>query len=228
MNKKIQTAFSLIEIAENNLKNAKSILESLINESRTPVSLEPKQEVFHNSSEKEALEVVEGYFDGENMVGDNGQIYIVPQNYASKTKLVIGDRMKRILTQTREIYKLILPAKRKRITGTFSIEGDKYFVLSEQYPQPIRILKASATFAMKMQGLKIGDEVSVLIPEDSTPTWGALDGIVKSNNIKQTTSKTTDTSKLNDLALNPLEDLDALTGLGNDLNLEEPKIDEFF
>ena len=34
--------------------------------------------------------VVEGVFDGQNMVGSDGKIYSVPPNYASKSKLVEG------------------------------------------------------------------------------------------------------------------------------------------
>ena len=107
--KKIETIFSVLEVIENNVKTAKNLLKQVMDEkgikidtynlNKTPGS--PSQE------ENNALEVVEGYFDGEHMVGDNSQIYPVPQNYASKTQLITGDRMKWILTHNREIFKLI-------------------------------------------------------------------------------------------------------------------------
>jgi hypothetical protein len=176
--KKIETALSLIEVAEKNLKNAKEILQSLAqdpNQKTASVSQTDNRPVAPRNREEEgALEVVEGYFDGENVIGDNGQIYPVPQNYASKTQLVIGDRMKWIMTPTREIFKLIQPATRKRVTGTFTIEGENYVVLVDEYPAPIKILKASATYAMKNLGLNIGDEVAIYVPQDATPTWGPL------------------------------------------------------
>lgn len=180
MFKKIQTALNMVEVAENNLKNIRQILIGLLEENGQKTS-------YSNFSTKKshdenlATEVVEGNFDGENMMGDNGQIYIVPQNYASKSQLIIGDRMKWILTSEREIFKLIAPVERERMNGTFSIDGENYAVLVNGLTNPVRVLKASATFAIKNQGLSVGDEVTVLIPKDSTPTWGALISVVKKN-----------------------------------------------
>jgi hypothetical protein len=178
MTKKIQSVLSLIEIAENNLHNAKSLLAQILDEKGLPTTSE---HVYKNISndESQAIEVVEGYFDGESMFGDNGQHYTVPQNYASKTQLVIGDRMKWMLTTDREIFKLIGQATRERIIGTFSMEGDSYVVISERFPKPIKILKASATFAMKNLSLSFGDEVVIIIPKDVTPVWGAFSSVVK-------------------------------------------------
>ena len=178
--KKIQTALSLIEVAENNLSTAKTILLELSNEKGIKISPESLKITAGNRSRDEAssLEVVEGYFDGENMVGDNGQVYLVPQNYASKTQLIIGDRMKWILTKTREIFKLIQPADRERTSGTFAIEGDNYLVLVDGISGPVKILKASATYAMKNLGLKVGDEVAIYIPKNATPVWGAFISVV--------------------------------------------------
>lgn len=182
--KKIETALSLIEVAEKNLKTAKEILQGLTQDqgsksNPSQLAMSAKPSTPRNREEEDAIEVVEGYFDGENVIGDNGQIYPVPQNYASKTQLVIGDRMKWIMTSTREIFKLIQPATRKRVTGTFTIEGENYVVLVDEYNTPIKILKASATYAMKNLGLNIGDEVAIYVPQDATPTWGAFISVVK-------------------------------------------------
>jgi hypothetical protein len=178
MTKKIQSILSLIEIAENNLHNAKGLLTQVLSEKGVTSSTEG---VYKNlsSDESQAIEVIEGYFDGESMLGDNGQYYTVPQNYASKTQLVIGDRMKWMLTPDREVYKLIGQAVRERIIGTFSMEGDYYVVISEKHPKPIKILKASATFAMKNLGLNFGDEVVIIVPKGITPAWGAFSSVVK-------------------------------------------------
>jgi hypothetical protein len=127
------------------------------------------------------LEVVEGNFDGESMIGDDGKMYAIPANYASKTKLVVGDRMKRILTDSyREVYKVIQKAPSKRAVGMFaSDENGEYVVMVDSVPNPIRVLKASITFAIKQQNLKLGDTVAVLIPANTPSTWGAFDSIVK-------------------------------------------------
>src|SRR3989344_1018089 len=44
--------------------------------------------------------VVEGSFNGEKMIGDDGKEYAVPPNYASKSKIVPGDRMKLTITKS--------------------------------------------------------------------------------------------------------------------------------
>lgn len=186
MSKKIQAVFSLIEVAENNLKTAKQILAQMLEESEGKISLTSGNNGNAKISrdEEEAKEVVEGYFDGEHMIGNNGQTYLVPQNYASKTQLVIGDKMKWILTPTREIFKLIQPVEREKVEGVFLIEGDNYLVKVENIETPVRILKASATFAMKTQNLKPGDVVSILIPRDATPRWGAFLTVVRSSDTR--------------------------------------------
>lgn len=181
--KKIESILNLIEISESNLRTAKSMLMQLSQEKglkvSTPTEIRQSTPV-RNTEEHSALEVVEGYFDGENMIGDNGKIYLVPQNYASKTQLVVGDRMKWILTSEREIFKLIQPVARERVIGTFAIEGDTFLVLVDKFPNPVKILKASGTYAMKQLGLQPGDEVAIYVPKDATPTWGAFINVVKS------------------------------------------------
>jgi len=178
--KKIESVLSLIEIAENNLKTARSILSSLSPDKNLRINSENKMPINRSMDETTALEVVEGIFDGEAMIGDNGKTYPVPQNYASKTQLVVGDRMKWLLTTEREIFKLIHPVPRERVTGTFNIEGDSFVVLVDKFPNSINILKASATYAMKQLGLQPGDEIAVYIPKDTTPSWAAFISLTKS------------------------------------------------
>lgn len=176
---KLQTILSLLEICETNLRNAKLMLSQV-----TPGSPMPKLSTnadysIKSQEEVNAAEVVEGYFDGESMIGDNGQTYPVPQNYASKSQLVVGDRMKWILTknafgEVHEVYKLTQPVPRDRAVGKFLVDGNNYCVMLPTFPIPVRILKASATYAMKNLNLKIGDDVALYIPKNGIPTWGAF------------------------------------------------------
>jgi hypothetical protein len=181
MLKKIQHAISLIEIADSNLKNARKFLDEILEENGHKLgnNISAIQQKV-TKDQDEALEVVEGNFNGENMIGDNSQIYVVPQNYASKSQLVVGDRLKWILTSSREVFKLIQPVDRERVTGIFNQEGDNYLVFVNGYKNPVKILKASATFAIKNQGLQNGDEVAVFVPKGvDSPQWGAFINIVK-------------------------------------------------
>jgi hypothetical protein len=206
MSKKITNILSLIEIAENNLKSAKSLLKQISEEKGVKVeTAQPRVSI--NPEEDKALEVVEGYFDGESMIGDNGQIYSVPQNYASKTQLIIGDRMKWILTPEREVFKLIQPADRERVVGTFSIEGENYVCLVSDLAEPVRILKASATFAMKNLGLRVGDDIAIIIPKNSTPHWGAFSSVVKNGVDEFTGEKVSPTRPKQEVKTDKLDDL---------------------
>jgi hypothetical protein len=140
-------------------------------------------------------------------------MYTVPPNYASKTQLVIGDRMKWILTKDREVYKLIQAAPRERVTGTFTIEGDNYLVLVDKFPAPVKILKASATYAMKNLGLSIGDEVAITVPKETTPIWGAFNTVIK--------AQTTDLSQNTETVAASTQELDDISDFGiSGINLD--------
>lgn len=62
--------------------------------------------------------VIEGVFDGQIMIGADGQEYDVPANYASKSKLVEGDILKLTINNLGAfIYKQIKPIERVRQVG---------------------------------------------------------------------------------------------------------------
>ena len=214
MLKKIQSALSMVEIAESNLKNLRQNLLQILEENGQKANYSTLPAYKSRDEQTVATEVVEGNFDGENMVGDNGQVYLVPQNYASKSQLVIGDRMKWLLTSDREIYKLIAPVE--RVSGIFSMDGDNYAVIVENIKNPVRILKASATFAIKNQGLSVGDDVVILIPKNATPTWGALVSVVKKNKVETETLDILPKSVKQDFVKTPYskEELDSLPEFG--------------
>jgi hypothetical protein len=224
--KKIETVLSLIEASENNLKNAKAILAQFLIEKGVKIE-KPSLDLnssYKSSDEQFASEVVEGVFNGENMIGDNGQTYLIPQNYASKTQLVVGDRMKWILTEnpetkeTKEVFKLIQPVVRERVIGTFEIEGSNYVVLIDNFPAPVKILKASATYAMKNLGLSVGDKVAIYIPKDGIPTWGAFISLVSSLDIEEKMDTKVRNEKAQEHANEVFKDLDDFTGTKNHIN----------
>jgi hypothetical protein len=119
--------------------------------------------------------VIEGVFDGEKMVGPDGKTYAVPVNYASKSRLVEGDTLKLIITDTGTfIYKQISPVERRRLVGTLD-EGDngEYYVIAED--RRWRVLPASITY---YKG-ETGDEVVILVPKAGLSRWGAVENVVK-------------------------------------------------
>ena len=117
--------------------------------------------------------IVEGIFDGQNMVDADGETYPVPANYASKSKLVEGDGMKLTITdEGKFIYKQIAPIDRKTVIGVLIQEDGQYKVLAEG--KAYRVLLASVTFYRA----EVGDPVTILIPNTDTATWGAVDAVI--------------------------------------------------
>lgn len=119
--------------------------------------------------------VIEGVFDGERMVGADGKQYIVPINYASKSKLVEGDLLKLSITdQGTMIYKQIAPIDRLRLSGILeqSATGE-WTVLAGN--RRFRILGASVTY---FKG-ENGDEAVVLVPKTGESRWAAVEHVFK-------------------------------------------------
>ncbi|MFH0987914.1 MAG: hypothetical protein V1763_00915, partial [Parcubacteria group bacterium] len=91
--------------------------------------------------------VVEGVFDGANMVGADGAVYDVPANYASKSKLVEGDILKLTINNLGAfIYKQIKPIERTRLRGVLSQDGRDFQYYAEADDKKWRLLTASVTY----------------------------------------------------------------------------------
>lgn len=120
--------------------------------------------------------VIEGVFDGQNMIGPDGKVYSVPANYASKSKLVEGDVMKLTIAPDGSfIYKQIGPIERERIVGVLSQDEDtdRYHVLANN--NAYKVLLASVTY---FKG-EVGDEAIILKPKGSESQWAAIENIIK-------------------------------------------------
>lgn len=117
--------------------------------------------------------VIEGVFDGQNMVDSGGQSYPVPANYASKSKLVEGDGMKLTITdEGKFIYKQIAPIERRVTKGVLIQEDGQYKVLVEG--RALRVLLASVTFYRA----EVGDQVTVLLPTVGDAAWAAVEAVL--------------------------------------------------
>ncbi len=161
--KQIKRLRSLIQEAETNLAAAHELLISLVGDDKRVAPAVNKDETLGK--------IVEGVFDGQNMVGSDGKTYPVPANYASKSKLVQGDILKLTIADDGSfLYKQIGPIPRKQVVGTLKLENGHYFVTVNG--KDFRVLLASITYFKA----KPGDQVSVNLPEDdSTAEWAALE-----------------------------------------------------
>lgn len=120
--------------------------------------------------------VIEGVFDGQNMVGPDGKIYTVPANYASKSKLVEGDLMKlTIKSDGTFLYKQIGPVNRIRVMGELVRDEQMglWRAISDEN-RSYRLLTASVTY---FKG-EAGDNVVMLLPEGGDSKWAAVENIV--------------------------------------------------
>lgn len=126
------------------------------------------------ASVPEGSRVIEGVFDGQHMIGADGKQYLVPPNYASKSKLVEGDMMKLSITpQGAFIYKQIGPIGRKRLMGTLTIDEASLWHATDGV-HSWRLLTAAVTY---FKG-KAGDEVIIFIPSDAPSKWAAVENII--------------------------------------------------
>lgn len=130
---------------------------------------------YSDNSQNGLGKILEGRFSGEKMIGDDGHEYNVPPNYASKSKLVTGDRMKLTITHSGAfIYKQIGPIERKRVIGALKFEPEHNRWTVESPEGTYRVLPASISF---YKG-KPGDEVILFVPEQAGAEWGAVDQLI--------------------------------------------------
>lgn len=160
--KQVKRLKALIAEAETSLAAAKELLSSLVGDD--PV-------VAAAIKEDTLGKVIEGVFDGQNMVGSDAKTYPVPANYASKSKLVQGDILKLTIADDGAfMYKQIGPIPRKQVVGVLVQEAGHYYV--DVGTKRYRVLLASVTYFKA----KPGDQVSVNVPEDDTHAeWAALE-----------------------------------------------------
>ncbi|MCK4539574.1 hypothetical protein KAU09_00285 [Candidatus Parcubacteria bacterium] len=131
----------------------------------------------NNESQDEGGRIIEGVFDGENMIGPDGKQYSVPANYASKSKLIEGDILKLTITPTGTfVYKQIGPIERIRVMGNLEQgENGSFTVVSDD--KRWNVLTASVTYYKGQDG----DEIIVLVPKTGGSKWAAVENIVRKN-----------------------------------------------
>ena len=159
--KHIERFKNLIAKANVSLRAAEELLTSIVgddlDDARTPQVPSGK--------------VIEGTFNGQNMVADDGKIYPIQANYASKSRLVQGDRMKLTINDDGSfLYKQIGPIQRVQVVGILSQKDGRYYVQvgNHQY----HVLLASVTH----HKIKQGDQISITIPDNNpNAEWAAIE-----------------------------------------------------
>ena len=160
--KKLKELKNLLDEAESKVAAAKRILFEQVYQEQAE-SLESSETLGANT-------IVEGVFDGEEMIDSGGKKYPVPSNYASKSKLVAGDKLKlTIATDGTFIFKQTGPIDRKRVIGKLTESNGRFFANVEG--KKYQVLQASVTYFHAAPH----DEVTVIIPKIGESDWAALE-----------------------------------------------------
>lgn len=120
--------------------------------------------------------VIEGVFDGQGMLGVDGKHYTMSPNYASKSKLVAGDHLKLTIGENGMLmYKQTLPVQRRRLLGILEYDAvaKAYSVAADS--SNWRVLTASVTYHKGAPG----DSVALVVPQEGSSTWAAVEHIIK-------------------------------------------------
>ncbi len=165
-----------LEEAERNIQICRQLISGEADDVALPTIPSNKRMDDIEADENFAGKIIHGEFDGEHMKGEDGQLYPVPANYASKSKLVEGDKLKLAIEPDGAfVYKQIGPVERRRVRGVFDIsEQGQYIVRTDE--QEYRILLASVTF----YHIDRGDSVTILLPTEGKAVWGAVENVIKS------------------------------------------------
>jgi len=165
----------MIESAEKNIQSAKQLLKEIMGGPATKANLSALADKAGSLGVSEGGKVIEGVFDGQNMIGPDKKQYPVPANYASKSKLVEGDVLKLTIAEDGSfIYKQIGPVERKKMLGILLVDerGD-FKVLAEG--KTYKVLLASLTYFKA----EANDEVTIVVPKDQETEWAAVENVIK-------------------------------------------------
>jgi len=145
---KLSQIKKLIDTAHVSLESARQLLGQAVGKEETE-SLEAtdKAKKVGKIEVKGDEKIIEGVFDGQSMIGPDGKQYSIPANYASKSKLVLGDTLKlTIMPDGTFMYKQIGPVERSRLVGLLAKDDttDEYKVIVGD--KAYKVLLASITY----------------------------------------------------------------------------------
>lgn len=173
---KLQKAHEAIETAESALKLAKQLISEVGDihvTSKSDSRQYAEKAASVSSTSPGEGRIIEGVFDGQNMIDKKGTVYPVPANYASKSKLIPGDVLKLTVTEEGKfLYKQIGPVERKTVIGPLVYNDGQYQVLADG--KAYNVLLASVTYFRAA----VGDEVTLIIPIAGGSDWGAIEAVL--------------------------------------------------
>jgi len=123
----------------------------------------------------DSKKIIEGVYNGQAVIAPDKSEYLVPVNYASKSKLLPGDLLKlSIHSDGSYLFKQIGPVPRKRTICELERDDGGYFVVIDDCRY--KLLQASVTYFKANPG----DSLAVIIPADSPSDYAAVENVIKS------------------------------------------------
>jgi uncharacterized pyridoxamine 5'-phosphate oxidase family protein len=120
------------------------------------------------------MDGIEGVFDGFNMVDGDGKPHEVPLNYAAKSRLVYGDKLKMVEKDGKRLFKQITKVPRKISNGIATKKEGLWYVITDTGSYKI------SDVAAEFNAIKINEELVVIIPEDNLKTpFATLDNVIR-------------------------------------------------
>lgn len=171
--KKLQAIRDFIVSSEKSLKNAKKLLVEVLKERDIDVQDVDLDTDGLTSYASDDSKIVEGVFTWEEMLWSDNHKYPVPANYASKSKMVQGDKLKlTILPSGKMLYKQISPIDRETKVGLLTKDLWKFQVVADG--KAFDVLTAAVTHFK----WEIGDSVTIIIPKDKEATHAAIETVI--------------------------------------------------
>lgn len=171
------------------IRQALSASESSIKLARTLLN-ELEKEGVRNKPKNRELPGTVGMFDGQDMVTEKGETFPVPENYASKSILVVGDTLKLVEQGKEKRFKQIEHVKRHKTTGILSKKDGKWVAVTSE--GSYRVLPAAVEH---FKG-DVGDEVLLQLPANNLQTvWGAIEKVTKKESRQEETTETKETKE---------------------------------
>ncbi len=169
----VKKQLSIIQQSLNELNKIVEGGSSVQSKPPSPTATTSAPAVVPNPSYRE-LDGVIGIFDGVQMISADGTKHEVPANYAAKSKLVFGDKLKMISEDGKNIFKHITKVPRQKVEGMLSKKNNKWYFVSDSGSYEV------STVAADFQRAAEGDEAVALMPENLTNvTFATLDKVAK-------------------------------------------------
>lgn len=168
--KKIQAVLDLLESADKSVQAARRLLGEIGGKRKREPELETSSlHQYSSGGEK----IIEGVFTGDAMLGADKRLYPVPANYASKSLIVQGTKMKaRIEPDGKISYKIIDEMPHETKAGILVKDRDRWQAVCGD--KVYNVLLASVTFHKG----EVGNQVSVRVPAGKEATFASLEAVI--------------------------------------------------